>query len=619
MKQHWIGGCWTEEARAAIPVINPATEEPIGEISRGTVEDANSAVQAARNAFQSWRWTPGVEKAGLLHSIARGLRARQKDLASLMTLEGGKPFCENRDEIEWTAACFDYYAEIGRHSRGTSIPPVFPHQVNFTIKEPYGVVVAIIPWNYPLLLLSWKVAPALAAGNTVIIKPSEETPLSTLELAQVFSELPAGVVNIVTGYGEEVGEALVQHPDTDLVAPVNELRWRNIPVATGCTPLRSFWQRADGATGARVDDIVGVADWPQGSDLGGPDHRPGGIAGRDLVIVVRGRLFLRYPTTVVYLTSALVGGGGELRRRPAAGRRPRPADVPGTDRRRRHLLRLPGRRSRRHRHELGRVRGAAGRLPLRQRHLAGDPARAVGGRGLRPAGAGPDPRRPPRPGAPLMATRQVTVGVLLPLRLETRFGPGQLLLRIVPDEPWFTGHDPRVSTGEVDALTRYVAAAGEAPGGDDLPPPAWATLVAQVGARPRRLPGEHVHDRRCGRSPARSGRRPRPSSARSPPFPGSAASRPSCRLAGPRWRGPGAGRHPRRRPVPAAGRLPRPRRAERPALVGGLGRGQAGRPGRRAGPARRPDRHRRPLRHRARATPTPPSTWPTSATRASSA
>ena len=89
---------------------------------------------------------------------------------------------------------------------------------------------------------------------------------------------------------------------------VNELRWRNIPVATGCTPLRSFWQRADGATGARVDDIVGVADWPQGSDLGGPDHRPGGIAGRDLVIVVRGRLFLRYPTTVVYLTSALVGG-----------------------------------------------------------------------------------------------------------------------------------------------------------------------------------------------------------------------------------------------------------------------------------------------------------------------
>ena len=218
MKHHWIGGSWTKEARAAIPVINPATEEQVGEISRGTVEDANSAVQAARNAFRSWRWIPGVEKAGLLHSIARGLRSQQKDLAGLMTLEGGKPYCENRDEIEWTAACFDYYAEVGRHSRGTSIPPVFPHQVNFTIKEPYGVVVAIIPWNYPLLLLSWKIAPALAAGNTVIIKPSEETPLSTLELAQLFSELPAGVVNIVTGYGEEVGEALVKHPDTDLVA-----------------------------------------------------------------------------------------------------------------------------------------------------------------------------------------------------------------------------------------------------------------------------------------------------------------------------------------------------------------------------------------------------------------
>ena len=136
----------------------------------------------------------------------------------MMTLEGGKPFCENRDEVEWSAGCFDYYAEIGRNSRGTSLPPVFEHQVNFTIKEPYGVVAAIIPWNYPLLLLSWKVAPALAAGNTVVIKPSEETPLATLALAGVFAELPPGVVNIVTGFGEEVGEALVRHKGTDLVA-----------------------------------------------------------------------------------------------------------------------------------------------------------------------------------------------------------------------------------------------------------------------------------------------------------------------------------------------------------------------------------------------------------------
>src|SRR2546426_10570322 len=202
----------------SIPVINPANEEVVGEIPRGNADDADRAVRAAREAFLKWRWVSGIEKATMLHQVAAEIRSRQHDLATIMTREGGKPFCENRDEIEWSAACFDYYAQIGRNSRGASLPPVFQHQVNFTIKEPYGVVAAIIPWNYPLLLLSWKVAPALAAGNTVIIKPSEETPLATLALADVFAGLPQGVVSIVTGYGEEIGEALVKHPGTDLIA-----------------------------------------------------------------------------------------------------------------------------------------------------------------------------------------------------------------------------------------------------------------------------------------------------------------------------------------------------------------------------------------------------------------
>ncbi len=202
----------------SIPVINPATEKVIGRVPRMDARDADRAVKIARAAFEDWRWVPGVEKAAMLHEVARRIRAMQKELATLMTREGGKPFCENRDEVEWTAACFNYYAEIGRNSRGSSLPPVAHHQVNFTIKEPYGVVVAIVPWNYPLLLLSWKVAPALAAGNAVIIKPSEETPLATLALKDAFSGLPEGVVQIVTGYGEEIGEALVRHRGTDLIA-----------------------------------------------------------------------------------------------------------------------------------------------------------------------------------------------------------------------------------------------------------------------------------------------------------------------------------------------------------------------------------------------------------------
>jgi len=218
MKHQWINGQEVSARREAISVINPANEAIVDEVPRGTREDAQAAVDAARAAFQKWRWVPAIEKAAMLHGIAARLRAQQQALATTMTLEGGKPFCENRDEVEWTAACFDYYAEIGRNSRGSSLPPVFEHQVNFTIKEPYGVVVAILPWNYPLLLLSWKVAPALAAGNTVIIKPSEETPIATLALAEVFSDLPPGVVNIVTGFGEEIGEELISHPGTDLVA-----------------------------------------------------------------------------------------------------------------------------------------------------------------------------------------------------------------------------------------------------------------------------------------------------------------------------------------------------------------------------------------------------------------
>jgi len=223
MRRHWIDGSKANGKRSAIAVLDPATEEVLDHVARGTSADADRAVQAARRALAGWRFVPGVEKAALLREVARRMRERHHELATTMTREGGKPFCENFDEVEWSAACFDYYAEVGRDSRGSSIPPVAPHQVNFTIKEPYGVVAAIVPWNYPLLLLSWKVAPALAAGNTVVVKPSEETPLATLDLATVFSALPRGTVNIVNGFGREVGEALVIHPGVDLVALTGSL------------------------------------------------------------------------------------------------------------------------------------------------------------------------------------------------------------------------------------------------------------------------------------------------------------------------------------------------------------------------------------------------------------
>ncbi len=215
----WINGEFVDSTSdEVIEVINPATEEIVDSVPAGTVEDTRRAIAAANAAFPSWRNVPGVEKAELLHEVATKLRAKAEELAVTLTLEEGKPLMENRDEMGWSAACFDYYAEIGRHSRGRVIPSIEASQLSLVLKEPYGLVACIVPWNYPILLMSWKVAPALAAGNTVIIKPSSVTPLSTLMFAEIFDHLPPGVVNIITGAGNIVGDELVTSPGTHLVA-----------------------------------------------------------------------------------------------------------------------------------------------------------------------------------------------------------------------------------------------------------------------------------------------------------------------------------------------------------------------------------------------------------------
>ena len=219
MQKMWIDGRWTTAAsRKTFPVYNPATEARLDDVQAGNDQDAAAAVEAAARAFKGWRQVPGLHRAELMHEFARRLRKKHKSIARQMTLEGGKPYIESLDEVEWVAAVFDYYGELARDLAGKVIAPVFPHQVNFVRKEPLGVVVAIVPWNYPLLLLSWKLAPALAAGNTVVVKPSSETPLSTLMLAEDLAIFGKGVVNIVTGRGGEVGDALVVHPQTSLIA-----------------------------------------------------------------------------------------------------------------------------------------------------------------------------------------------------------------------------------------------------------------------------------------------------------------------------------------------------------------------------------------------------------------
>jgi len=200
-----------------LKVVNPATEEGIEEIETSSREDLDKAVKKARRGFEEWRGFAGLDRAEVFHELARNLRDHAEELAEIMTREGGKPFIENRDELTWTAACFDYYAEIARDNVGYLPAPIETQQLALVIREPVGTVACIVPWNYPLLLAAWKVAPALAAGNAVILKPSEETPLATRRMVELIEDLPESLFQTVYGAGD-VGEMLVRHPGIDMVA-----------------------------------------------------------------------------------------------------------------------------------------------------------------------------------------------------------------------------------------------------------------------------------------------------------------------------------------------------------------------------------------------------------------
>ena len=220
MQRMWIDGAWSDSASGdRMEISNPATHEVLDTVSAGTPADIERAVAAAGRAFPLWRQVSAVERAHLLHGAAARMREHFDELARLLTLEEGKPLPENEEELDWSLNTLDYYAELGRHTRGRVLPSPAPGQLSLVLKEPYGVVGCIVPWNYPILLLIWKLAPALAAGNTVVIKPPSLTPLTILWLVEVaFSDFPPGVVNVVTGRGSEVGDALVTHPDVPVIA-----------------------------------------------------------------------------------------------------------------------------------------------------------------------------------------------------------------------------------------------------------------------------------------------------------------------------------------------------------------------------------------------------------------
>jgi betaine-aldehyde dehydrogenase len=220
--QMYINGGWADSASGkTFPVYDPSTEEVIAEVPDANAKDVDRAVKAAREAFDSgpWRGTTAQERGRVLFRLAERVRKEAAMLAELECRNTGKPIVEAEYDIADVATCFEYYGGLATKVVGY-VNPVPDNALSLSLKEPVGVAGQIIPWNYPLLMAAWKLAPALAAGCTCVLKPAEQTPLTVLEMANWFADigLPPGVVNIVTGFGETAGAPLVTHADVDKVA-----------------------------------------------------------------------------------------------------------------------------------------------------------------------------------------------------------------------------------------------------------------------------------------------------------------------------------------------------------------------------------------------------------------
>ncbi|HKS81621.1 MAG TPA: aldehyde dehydrogenase family protein [Candidatus Acidoferrales bacterium] len=220
--QMYINGEFVGAHRdAPFPVFDPSTEEVIAEVPNADEQDVNCAVAAARAAFDSGAWpeTTAQERGRILLRLAERIRKESASLAELEARNSGKPIVEAEYDIADVATCFEYYGGLATKITGT-VNPVPDNALSLSLREPVGVAAQIIPWNYPLLMAAWKLAPAIAAGCTCVLKPAEQTPLTALEFAKYLADagLPPGVVNIITGYGESAGAPLVKHPDVNKVA-----------------------------------------------------------------------------------------------------------------------------------------------------------------------------------------------------------------------------------------------------------------------------------------------------------------------------------------------------------------------------------------------------------------
>jgi 1-pyrroline dehydrogenase len=269
--QNLIGSEWVDSSGGeTMEVLNPATAEVIAEVPAATAEDVDRAVQAAKKALPEWLETTPGERAEALLKLAAAIDDNAEELAELESRNVGKPLSYARDEMPVCADNLRFFAGAARVLEGKASGEYMKGYTSWLRREPIGIVGGITPWNYPLMMAIWKIAPALAAGNVQVLKPSEQTPLTTLRFAELAREiLPAGVLNVITGDGVPAGEAIVKHPEVRLVSLTGDVETGRIIARTAADNLKRVHLELGGKAPVLVFDDADPAAVAEGIRIGG--------------------------------------------------------------------------------------------------------------------------------------------------------------------------------------------------------------------------------------------------------------------------------------------------------------------------------------------------------------